>query len=106
MPEQVRPDLALFTRLPPDRRHYDIHWNTVVAGDLISMATKKKQTSQVPLVDPPGPLAPIGDWIEHRRDLDRLEAEVRISQPPDQPLLNDLASLKAEADVAIGALIP
>jgi len=89
-----------------DRRHYDIHWNTVVAGDLISMATKKKQTSQVPLVDPPGPLAPIGDWIEHRRDLDRLEAEVRISHPPDQPLLNDLASLKAEADDAIAALVP
>src|SRR4029077_11442027 len=75
-----------------DRRHYDIHWNTVVAGDLISMATKKKQTSQVPLADPPGPPAPIGDWIEHRRDLDRLEAEIRINHP-DLPLFDELQSL-------------
>ena len=70
------------------------------------MATKKKQAPQVSLVDAPGPLAPLGEWIEHRQDLDQLEAEVRISQPPDQPLLDELSSLKAEADDAIAALVP
>jgi hypothetical protein len=70
------------------------------------MATKKNQAPQVPLVDPPGPLAPIGAWIEHRRDLDRLEAELRISEPPDLPLLDALTALKADADAAIEALTP
>jgi hypothetical protein len=69
------------------------------------MARKKQQAPQVPLVDPPGPLAPIGDWIEHRRDLERLEAELRINHP-DDPLADELTSLKAEADAAIEALIP
>jgi hypothetical protein len=70
------------------------------------MAMKKKQAPSVPLVDPPGPLAPLGNWIEHRQELDRIEAELRICHPPDEPLLNDLASLKAEADDAIAALVP
>jgi hypothetical protein len=40
------------------------------------MGAKKKQPSHVPaFIDPPGPLAPIEDWIEHRRELDRLEAD-------------------------------
>ena len=42
------------------------------------MGAKKKQAAAFPaFIDPPGPLAPIEDWIEHRRGLDRLEAELR-----------------------------
>jgi hypothetical protein len=73
--------------------------------ELISMAAKRK-TSQVPaFIDPPGPLAPIENWLEYRRGLDRLEAELHISHP-DLGWLDELQSLKAEADAAIEALTP
>ena len=67
------------------------------------MAAKKKQVPE--LVDPPGPLAPIEGWIEHRRELDRLEAELRVSHP-DLAWSDELQSLKAKADAAIKALTP
>src|SRR6476660_2610653 len=44
---------------------------------IIAMGAKKKQVPA--FVDPPGALAPIEDWIEHRRELDRLETELRVS---------------------------
>ena len=82
------------------------------------MGAKKKQAAAFPaFIDPPGPLAPIEDWIEHRRGqegstlqrlfavLDRLEAELRISHP-DLAWSDEMQSLKAEADAAIGALTP
>jgi len=68
------------------------------------MAVKRK-TSQVPVIDPPGPLAPIENWLEYRRGLDRLEAELQISHP-DLGWLDELQSLKAQADAAIEALTP
>jgi hypothetical protein len=71
--------------------------------ELFAMGAKKKQVSA--FVDPPGPLAPIEDWIEHRRELDRLEAELRVSHP-DLAWSDELQSLKAEADAAIEALTP
>ena len=43
--------------------------------------------------------------IEHRRELDRLEAELRVSHP-DLAWSDELQSLKAEADAAIKALTP
>jgi hypothetical protein len=52
-----------------------------------------------------GSLAPIEDWIEHRREMDRLEAELRVSHP-DLAWSDELQSLKAEADAAIKALTP
>ena len=67
------------------------------------MAAKKKQVPA--FVDPPGALAPIEDWIEHRRELDRLEAELRASHP-DLAWSDELQSLRAEADAAIKALTP
>jgi hypothetical protein len=71
-----------------------------VDGGLISMGAKKKQAAAFPaFIDPPGPLAPIEDWIEHRRGLDRLEAELRISHP-DLAWSDEMQSLKAEADAA------
>src|SRR3954452_22230920 len=60
---------------------------------IIAMGAKKKQVPA--FVDPPGPLAPIEDWIEHRRELDRLEAELRVSRP-DLAWADELQSLKAE----------
>jgi hypothetical protein len=72
------------------------------------MGAKKKQASPVPaFIDPPGPgpLAPIEDWIEHRRGLDRLEAELRISHP-DLAWRDALKRFKDEADAAIEALTP
>jgi hypothetical protein len=48
---------------------------------------------------------PIEDWLEYRRGLDRLESELRVSHP-DLSWLDELQSLKAEADAAIGALTP
>ena len=72
-------------------------------GDGVVMGAKKKQ---VPVfVDRPGPLSAIEDWIEHRRELDRLEAELRVSHP-DLTWSDELQSLKAEADAAIKALTP
>jgi hypothetical protein len=69
-----------------------------VDGGLISMGAKKKQAAAFPaFIDPPGPLAPIEDWIEHRRGLDRLEAELRISHP-DLAWSDEMQSLKAEAE--------
>ena len=65
------------------------------------MGAKKKQVPG--FADPPGPLAP--DWIEHRRGLDRLEAELRESHP-DLAWSDELQSLKTEADAAIKALTP
>ena len=44
-------------------------------------------------------------WIEQRRELDRLEAELRVSHP-DLTWSDELQSLKAEADAAIKALTP
>jgi hypothetical protein len=67
------------------------------------MGAKKKQVPG--FVDPPGPLAPIEDWIAHRRELDRLEAELRESHP-DLAWSDELQSLKTEADAAIKALTP
>jgi hypothetical protein len=67
------------------------------------MGAKKKQVPG--FVDPPGPLAPIEDWIAHRRELDRLEAELRLSHS-DLAWSDGLQSLKAEADAAIKALTP
>ena len=68
------------------------------------MGAKKKQASPVPaFIDPPGPLAPIEDWIEHRRGLDRLEAELRISYP-DLAWRDALQRFKDEADAAIETL--
>ena len=67
------------------------------------MGAKKKQVPG--FVDPPGPLAPIEDWIAHRCELDRLEAELRLSHP-DLAWSDGLQSLKAEADAAIKALTP
>jgi hypothetical protein len=55
------------------------------------MGAKKKQVPA--FVDPPGPLAPIEDWIEHRRELDRLEAELRVSHP-DLAWSDELQSLR------------
>ena len=70
------------------------------------MGEKKKRSSHVPVFnDPPGPLAPIEEWIEHRRGLDRLEAELRNSHP-DLAWSDGIQSLKAEADAAIEALTP
>ena len=43
---------------------------------------KKKQASDPPVfIDPPGPLAPIEDWIEYRRGLDQLKSELRVGTP-------------------------
>ena len=65
-----------------------------------------KQPSPVPAFgDPPGPLGPIEDWIKHRRVLDRLEAELRVSHP-DLAWSDEMQSLRAEADAAIKALTP
>ena len=55
------------------------------------------------LSHPPGPLAPIEDWLEYRRGLDRLESELRVSHP-DLSWLDEVQLLKVEADAAIGAL--
>jgi hypothetical protein len=67
---------------------------------------KKKQASDLPaFIDPPRPLVPLKDWIEYRRGLDRLDSELRVSHP-DLSWLDELESLKAEADAAIKALIP
>jgi len=39
---------------------------------------KKKDASEVPaFTELPGALAPIKDWLEYRRGLDRLESELR-----------------------------
>jgi hypothetical protein len=62
------------------------------------MGAKKKQ--EPAFVDPPGPLAPIEEWIEHRRELNRLEAELRVSHP-DLAWSDELELLKAAADAAI-----
>ena len=70
---------------------------------IIAMGAKKKQ--EPAFVDPPGPLAPIEEWIEHRRELNRLEAELRVSHP-DLAWSDELELLKAAADAAIDALTP
>jgi hypothetical protein len=67
------------------------------------MGAKKKQVPA--LVDPPSPLAPIEEWIKHRRALDRLETELQESHP-DLAWSDELQSLKTEADAAIKALTP
>ena len=62
------------------------------------MGAEKKQLPA--LVDPPGPLAPIEDRIEHRHELDRLESELRVSDP-DLNWLDELQEFKHQADAAI-----
>ena len=65
---------------------------------------KKKDASDVPaFTELPGALAPIKDWLEYRRGLDRLESELHVSHH-DVSWLDELQSRKAEADAAIKAL--
>jgi hypothetical protein len=65
------------------------------------MHSKKQRASWVPaLIKPPGPFAPLQEWLDYRDGLNVLEAGLRLSHP-DMDWLDGMRTFKAEADAVI-----